>query len=99
MINHITFLRFKENLSESEKRIASVKLKSGFEGLAGKIDGMANIKVENILLETSNVDLIVTAQFETKEALNNYHTSPLAFNFKNTLDESLEKTYIADYIA
>ncbi len=99
MLTHISFLRFKKNFSESDKRIASVKLKTGLENLAGKIDGMVSIKVENILLDTSNVDLLIIAQFESKEALDSYHTSPLTFNFKNTLDASMEKTYTADYIS
>ena len=99
MLTHIALFRFKKNLEESEKRLASVKLKSGFENLAGKIDGMISIKVENLLPSSSNVDMVVMAQFETKEALQNYHTSPLAFNFRNVLDENLEKTYTADFIA
>ncbi len=98
MLTHIAFLRFKKNLDESEKRFASVRLKSGLEDLNGKIDGMDNIKVENLLLETSNVDLIIMAQFENKESLQNYHTSPLTFNFRNILDKSLEKMYVADFI-
>ncbi len=98
MLTHISLLRFKKELSESDKRIAGVKLKTGLENLAGKIDGMISINVENILLDTSNVDMLIIAQFETKEALDNYHTSPLIFNFKYTLDASMETAYTADYI-
>lgn len=97
MLTHIAFLRFKENLDDSEKRYASVKLKRGLEDLNGKIDGLVRIKVENLLLETSNVDLMIMAQFENKEALQHYHTSPLTFNFRNILDKNIEKTYVADY--
>ncbi len=98
MLTHIALFKFKDNLDESEKRFASVKLKRGLEDLNGKIDGMENIKVENLLLESSNVDLVIMAKFENKKALQNYHTSPLTFNFRSILDRSLEKMYIADYI-
>lgn len=99
MLFHVSLLRFKKELSESDKRIASVKLKSGLENLAGKIDGLVSIKVENLLLSTSNVDMLIYAQFENKEALDKYHTSPLTFDFKYTLDSNMEKTYTADFIS
>lgn len=97
MFNHITLLTFKKELSDSDKRIAAVKLKSGFEDLAGKVEGLLDIKVESILAESSTADLLLLCKFENEEALENLKTTPLLFNFKSVIDSCLARTHTAGY--
>ena len=47
MLTHISLVKFKSEMTESDKRISAVKLKEGLEKLSGKIDGLVEIKAEN----------------------------------------------------
>jgi len=84
-------------MSHSDRTIAAVKLKEGLENLSGKIDGLLEIKVENLLLESSTADLLITCKFTGKPALDRYNSSPLLFNVQNILN-NVERLDIADYI-
>lgn len=97
MLNHICLVNFKSEMSQSDKIIAAVKLKEGLENLKGKIDGLLEIKVENLLLETSSVDMLIICKFDGKPALKRYNDSPLLFNVQRVLDR-VERLDIADYI-
>lgn len=97
MLTHICLVHFKPELSQSDKTIAAVKLKEGLENLAGKIDGLLEIKAENLLLDTSTADMLITCKFTGKPALQRYSGSPLLFNVQKILDY-VETLDIADYI-
>lgn len=97
MLTHICLVNFKSEMSHSDKTIAAVKLKEGLENLAGKIDGLIEIKVENLLLDTSTADMLITCKFTGKPALQRYSGSPLLFNVQSILNH-VERLDIADYI-
>lgn len=99
MLNHIALMTFKDELSDSGKRIAAVKLKSGLEGLAGKVDGLLDISVENILLNSSTADILLFCRLEDESALENLKNTPLLFNIKSVIDESLARVHTASYYA
>ena len=73
-------MTFKDELSDSDRRIAAVKLKSGLEDLAEKVDGLLDISVENILLESSTADILLFCKLENEQALENLKNTPLLFN-------------------
>ncbi len=98
MLNHIVLLTFKDELSDSDRRLASVKLKSGLENLNGKVDGVSQIYVENILLkENSTADIMLFCKLESEQALENLKTSPLLFNIKSVIDSSLGRIHTATF--
>lgn len=97
MLTHIALVNFKSGMSHSDKTIAAVKLKEGLENLSGKIDGLINIRVENLLLETSTADMLVICKFTGKPALDRYSDSPLLFNVQGILNY-VERLDVADYI-
>lgn len=97
MLNHIVLMTFKDELAESDRRIAGVKLKSGLENLAGKIDGLLEISVENILTEESTADILLTCKFTDEKGLKNLQTTPLMFNIKPVIDTSLGRIHTASY--
>lgn len=97
MLTHICLVNFKSEMSHSDKTIAAVKLKEGLENLSGKIDGLINIHVENLLLETSTADMLVICKFTGKPALDRYSDSPLLFNVQGILNH-VERLDTADYI-
>ena len=97
MLNHIALLTFKEELGDSDRRIAAVKLKSGLEGLAGKVDGLVDISVESILLASSTADILLQCKLEDEQALNNLKSTPLLFNVKPVIDSRLARIHTASY--
>ena len=51
-------------------------IKSGLEGLMGKIPGLVEIKVEISGLESSNADVMLYSVFEDEKALKGYAVHP-----------------------
>lgn len=93
MLTHISLVKFKSEMTESDKRISAVKLKEGLEKLSGKIDGLA----ENLLLDSSTADMLIISKFTGKPALERYNNSPLLFNVQNILN-NVERLDTADFI-
>ena len=59
MVKHIILWQLKDELSEEEKIKVKADIKSGLEGLAGKIPGLLEIHVETEGLASSNADLML----------------------------------------
>ena len=97
MLNHVALYNFKKDMDVSDRKIAAVKLKEGFENLRSKIDGLMDISVEIILQNTSTADFLLKAQFRDTAALNSFNNSPLLFNIRNEL-EKVEVIHTADYV-
>lgn len=83
MVKHIILWKLNENLSDTEKKEVSEKIKKGLEGLLGKIDGLNMIKVRIDKLDTSTCDLMLDSEFETFEAYKGYKTNPLHVSVAN----------------
>ena len=73
MVKHIILWKLKDEFNTD-----SVKqdIKTGLEGLAGKIPGLIEIKVQTECLDSSNVDVMLYSVFENKEALAGYAIHP-----------------------
>ena len=76
MVKHIILWTLKDDLSAEEKEQVKKGIKEGLEGLAGKIPGMIDIKVNINGLDTSTVDLMLDSTFESIEALKGYSVHP-----------------------
>ena len=76
MVKHIILWTLKDELTAAEKEDIKKGIKEGLEGLAGKIPGMIDIKVNINGLETSTVDLMLDSTFESFEALKGYSVHP-----------------------
>lgn len=77
MLKHIILWTLKPELTEEEKDSVRRNTKDQLEGLAGKIEGLAAIKVNIVGLPTSNVDMMLDSTLESKEALAHYASHPL----------------------
>lgn len=77
MVKHIILWTLKEEFSEEKKAEIKKNIKIGLEGLKGKIEGLAEIKVQTEGLATSNVDFMLDSSFESEEALAFYASHPL----------------------
>ena len=76
MVKHIIIWTLKPEFSADEKRSAAEKIKSGLEGLSGKIPGMTEVKVNIDLLPSSTGDVMLDTTFTDENALKAYQTNP-----------------------
>ncbi len=76
MVKHVILWTLKDEYSAEE--IAEIKsgIKSGLEGLKGRIPGLIDIKVNTEPLASSNCDLMLDSTFEDEEALKGYAVHP-----------------------
>ncbi|MBR4831087.1 MAG: Dabb family protein [Butyrivibrio sp.] len=76
MVKHVILWVLKDELTVEEKSKVKAEIKEGLEGLAGKIPGLIDIKVNINGLETSNADLMLDSSFENEAALKAYAVHP-----------------------
>lgn len=76
MVKHIILWTLKDELSPEEKQQVKLGIKEGLEGLAGKIPGLVEIKVNINGLASSNADLMLDSTFESEDALKGYAVHP-----------------------
>lgn len=76
MVKHIIIWTLKSEFSDAEKREAAQKIKSGLEGLSGKIPGMTEVKVNIDLLTSSSGDVMLDTTFVDEDALKAYQVNP-----------------------
>lgn len=76
MVKHVILWQLKDELVGAEKQAVKEEIKKGLEGLAGRIPGMIDIKVEINGLDTSTADVMLDSSFESAEALKNYSVHP-----------------------
>ena len=77
MVKHVILWKLKEELTDTEKEEVKKGIKEGPEGLAGKIPGLVEAKVNINGLPTSTVDVMLDTTFTDADALKAYSTNPL----------------------
>ena len=76
MVKHIILWQLKDELSAEEKGNVKKGIKEGLEGLAGKIPGLVEIKVQTEGLASSNAEVMLDSIFEDEAALKGYAVHP-----------------------
>ncbi len=76
MVRHVIIWSFKDEYTNEQKLEFAAKIKTGLEGLMGKIDGLCEIKVFTTPLDSSNGDLMLDSSFENEDALKAYQKNP-----------------------
>ena len=76
MVKHIILWQLKDELSAEEKGNVKKGIKEGLEGLAGKIPGLVEIKVQTEGLASSNAEVMLDSTFEDEAALKGYAIHP-----------------------
>lgn len=76
MIKHVILWKLKE-MTEEEKTTVKANAKTALESLAGRIDGLVDIKVITNGLPSSNADMMLDSTFVSEEALAAYQSNPL----------------------
>ena len=77
MVKHIILWTLKPELSEEEKKTVKEGIKTGLEGLVGKVPGLIEVKVHiDGRLASSNADVMLDSTLESEEALKGYAKHP-----------------------
>lgn len=92
MVKHIILWQLKDEFSEEEKVSIRAGIKEGLEGLAGKIPGLTEIKVQTDMLSSSNVDVMLDSTFVDEAALKGYAVHPAHVEVADTKVRPYTKT-------
>ncbi len=92
MVKHIILWQLKDEFSEEEKVSIRAGIKEGLEGLAGKIPGLTEIKVQMEMLPSSNVDVMLDSTFVDEAALKGYAVHPAHVEVADTKVRPYTKT-------
>ncbi len=76
MVKHVILWQLKDELSAEEKAEVKRGIKEGLEGLAGKVPGLVDIKVQTEGLASSNADVMLDSTLADEEALKGYAVHP-----------------------
>ncbi len=76
MVKHIILWTLKDEYSDKDKEEIKAGIKEGLEGLAGKIPGLVEIKVNTRPLDSSNCDVMLDSTFTDEESLKGYSKHP-----------------------
>lgn len=76
MVKHVILWTLKDEYSGAEMEKIKAEMKTGLEGLAGKIPGLVEIKVNVEGLSSSNADVMLDSTFINEEALKEYAVHP-----------------------
>lgn len=85
MVKHIILWTLNPELTEEQKTEVKKGIKSGLEGLMGRVPGLIDVKV-NIdgRLDSSNCDVMLDSTLESVEALKAYAVHPAHVEVANT---------------
>jgi hypothetical protein len=96
-VKHIVMWRVRGETSE-ERQQARLKIKTAFESLRGKIDGMLHIEVG---VDFSAIDyacdVVLVSEFETVDALQSYATHPEHLRVREELGNLRISRHQVDY--
>jgi hypothetical protein len=76
MVKHIIIWQFKEGFSAEENRENAEKIKTGLEGLKGRISGLLEAHVQIDLLSSSTGNIMLDCTFDNEESLKGYQVNP-----------------------
>jgi len=84
MVKHIILWTLKDEYTKEQKENIKLGIKEGLEGLAGKIPGLIDIKVQIECLASSNAEVMLDSTFTDEAALKGYSVHPLHVEVANT---------------
>ncbi len=92
MVKHVILWQLKDEFSEAQKADIRAGIKAGLEGLAGKIPGLTEIRVQTEMLPSSNVDVMLDSTFVDEAALKGYAVHPAHVEVADTKVRPYTKT-------
>lgn len=84
MVKHVILWKLRDDLSESDKKSVKSGIKSGLEGLVGKVPGLLEVHVRTEGLASSNADVMLDCTLDSAESLKGYAIHPAHLEVANT---------------
>lgn len=97
MVNHIVLWNLKEELSETERKEAALRIKRELEAVKDQVDGVVSLNVVIDGLSSGNRDIALISVFETEEALKEYQVHPAHANAARFVGSVTENRTCFDY--
>lgn len=98
MIKHIVMWRLKESADGRDKRPNALIIKEKLESMRGKIPGMLRVEVGlDFGAVPDSSDVVLYAEFESKEALEGYQAHPEHVAFKDFIKDVRFERRVVDY--
>jgi len=85
MVKHIILWQLRDEFSAEEKENIKAGIKAGLEGLAGKIPGLVEIKVQTVCLASSNAEVMLDSTFVDEASLKGYAVHPAHVEVADTM--------------
>ncbi len=76
MVKHVILWQLKDEIQGDKKQQVLLDAKKALEGLNGKIDGLVDIKLNIVAMESSNADMMLDSTFTSEDALKGYQVHP-----------------------
>ncbi len=76
MIKHVILWQLKDEIQGVQKEQVLNNAKKALEDLNGKIEGLVDIKLNIVPLESSNADMMLDSTFVSENALKGYQVHP-----------------------
>lgn len=76
MIKHVILWQLKDEIQGEQKEQVLKNAKKALEDLNGKIEGLVDIKLNIVPLESSNADMMLDSTFVSENALKGYQVHP-----------------------
>lgn len=92
MVKHVILWQLKDEFSAEEKETIKAGIKSGLEGLVGKVPGLLEVTVRINGLESSNAEVMLDSTLESEEALKGYAVHPAHVEVADTKVRPFTKT-------
>lgn len=76
MVHHIVLWNLKEELSDTERKEAALRIKKELEAVKEQVFGVLSLRVVTDGLASGNKDIALISSFESEEALKAYQVHP-----------------------
>lgn len=76
MVKHVILWQLKDEIQGEKKQQVLLDAKKSLESLNGKIEGLVDIKLNIVPMESSNADMMLDSTFLSENALKGYQVHP-----------------------
>ena len=97
MIRHIVMWKIKEDLTPFEKKQLMLEFRQNMHDISDILPGIHKIEVIINELDSSNMDMMLISEFETKAVLDEYQQHPKHKSATKCLSNMVEIRSCVDY--
>lgn len=97
MVRHIVAWNYLDGFTKDQNEENAREVKQQLESLAGKVEGIIELKVYINILPSGNRDVILNSLFESEEALSAYQVHPEHQRVSSFVGSVMQNRACVDY--